>query len=62
MQHTQEQFWRLVLQERVGLIVTLCHQIGGQDGDCVQYFPGKAKEEKIFAGFRVECEEVIKDT
>ena len=42
--------------------MTLCHKIGGQDGDCVLYFPGDPKVERKFAGIQVKCEELVKDT
>ena len=41
MDNTTENFWRMCLQERVGLIVTLVHSIGGSQGDCAEYFPRK---------------------
>ena len=41
MENTTENFWRMCLQERVGLIVTLVHSIGGSQGDCAEYFPRK---------------------
>jgi len=44
MEHTQENFWKMVQQERVGMIVTLVHKIGGHDGDCAPYFPENQEE------------------
>ena len=41
---TTMNFWRMVLNERVGMVVTLCHKIGGNGGDCVQYFPASMEE------------------
>ena len=28
LNNTVESFWRMILQERVGMVVTLCHEIG----------------------------------
>ena len=51
MNNTVESFWRMVLLQRVGMIVTLCHEIGEfqtdwlvqmverENVDCVGYFP-----------------------
>ena len=36
----------MVLNERVGMVVTLCHEIG-PGGDCSQYFPTKSTGEQI---------------
>ena len=35
-----ESFWKIVLQEKVTLIITVAHKIGNEwGGDCCQYFP-----------------------
>ena len=40
MKHTMGQFWNMVVQNKVGKIVTLCHSIGlGPDCDAYPYFP-----------------------
>ena len=36
----------MVLNERVGMVVTLCHEIG-INGDCVQYFPTQSTNQQI---------------
>ena len=38
MDNTINAFWRLVEQQNVGKIITLCENIG-IGGDCSQYFP-----------------------
>ena len=48
--HTIEHFWRLVLENNVTKIVTLCQNIGnGRHDDACQYFPdkGDAKYSRI---------------
>ena len=37
-----------MLNERVGMVVTLCHKIGS-GGDCVQYFPASMEEPNMKA-------------
>jgi len=39
MESTLRNFWKMVHQEKVGLIVTLVEEI---PGDCAEYFPSKS--------------------
>jgi protein tyrosine phosphatase len=57
--NTQDATWRLVLQEQVGLIITLAHHIGGYDADCVQYFPQKQGEVLTSENTTVTCMNVV---
>ena len=51
--NTTKNFWRMILQERVGMVVTLCHAIGGADGDCVEYFPTVINEPVKYGSIEV---------
>ena len=40
--HSSEKFWKMVVQNNVTNIVTLCHNISdGHHGDACQYFPNE---------------------
>ena len=52
-------FWRMVVQENVKLIVTLCQSIGGENADAHLYFPkNKGEKLKLDGGLEVETIQV----
>ena len=56
--NTINSFWRLVLQERVLMIVTLAHQI---PGDCAKYLPFEENEKLTDGSIEVICSQVTKN-
>lgn len=48
LKHTAAQFWQMVLEQKVVVIVMLTHVIEKQAEKCAQYFPLKLNEEAVF--------------
>lgn len=47
---TMNNFWRMVDQERVSLIVMLTHTKEGNKVKCHQYWPGEVQENELMKG------------
>lgn len=50
LRHTAAQFWQMVLEQRVVVIVMLTRVMEKQAGKCAQYFPLELNEEAVFQG------------
>lgn len=50
LRHTAAQFWQMVLEQRVVVIVMLTRVIEKQTEKCAQYFPVELNEEAAFTG------------
>jgi hypothetical protein len=61
MSNTQDAQWRCVLQERVAMIITLAHKIGGKDkwsADCALYFPEAVNDVHTTQNCQITCLEL----
>ncbi len=53
---TIEAFWRLVLQENVGMVITLCPEIGGDKySECAEFLPLLQGSKAIYHSVSVDC-------
>ncbi|VDM28665.1 unnamed protein product [Toxocara canis] len=53
MENTIVDFWRMIWQEHIELIIMLCKLVEDGKEKCAPYWPSKAGEKKNFSGFTI---------